>query len=168
MILQLTDSFLLAHFVEKTLDVLRHGASTLVKNGELRLVVQYAGETHALFLSTAQNIFPLFTGVPTTFTVGKVAKTGILQNALQIVFGLSLLTHIVMPVRVNDLVAQRTDAEIGSLRQEHDAILTNILWTTDESSVDWPKASKNTGNRRLTDTVGARDLSASVICLFRP
>lgn len=121
-------------------------------------MVKHASKTHSLLLATAQHILPLLASIPAALAVREVSQASFLQDALQVVLRLSLLTHIMVAVRVDDLVTEGTDAEIWPLWQEHDAVLANILGSTNQSTVDGPKSGENTGNGRLANTVGAGDL----------
>lgn len=155
---KLTDALLLASLVQQTLDITRNGACALVNDHILGFMVQYARETHPLLLATAQHIFPLLTSVPPALAVGKITQLGLLEHALEVVFRLTLLAHVLVSVRVDDLITQGADAEVGALGQEHDAVLARRLGSADETAIDGPQAGENAGDGRLADAVGAGDL----------
>lgn len=155
---KLTDSLLLACLVKQTLDIARNSASTLVNEGILRLVVQQASNSESLLLTTTKNVLPLLAGVPATFTLRQVSKTSLVEGALQVVLVLAFLAHVGLTVRVNDLIAERTDAEIGPLGKEHDAIFAVVLRSAHKTPVYGPKPGDHSRNRTLTHAVRSRDL----------
>lgn len=114
---------------------------------------------HTLLLAAAQHILPLLAGVPAALAVRQVAEAGEVEGALQVVLALALLAHVGLAVRVDDLVAEGADAEVGPLRQEHDAVLAVLLGRADEAAVGGPQAGDNARNGALADAVGPGDLS---------
>lgn len=85
-------------------------------------MVQEAGHGHALLLAAAEHVFPFLAAVPAAFARGDGAEADFVQNALQLGVAAPGVAHVHFRVRINDLVAEGADAEVGPLREEHDAI----------------------------------------------
>lgn len=121
-------------------------------------MIQKAREAHPLFLTAAEHILPLLPRVPPALAVGEVPQAGVVEHALEVVLRDALGPHVAVAVRVDDLVPQGADAEVGPLGEEHDAVLAVVLGAADEAAVDRPEAREDARNGRLADAVGAGDL----------
>jgi hypothetical protein len=92
-----------------------------------------------LFLTTGKNVFPFFPSIPTAFAIGKIAETSFFKHALEFDISTTTITHLNFSVGVKDLIAERADGEIGSLREEHDAVCSDAAGAGDETTVDGPE-----------------------------
>lgn len=73
-------------------------------------------QCHSLLLSSRQHILPLFPCIPTSFSIGQVAQSNLFQHPTQLIVPASTLAHIHLGMRVDDLISERTDAEVWPLR----------------------------------------------------
>lgn len=121
-------------------------------------MIQQPRNRQPLLLPAAQHIFPLLPRIPPALAIRQVPQAGLVQRALEVVLVLALLAHVGLAVRVDDLVAESADAEVGPLREEHDAVLAALLGAADEAAVDGPEAGDDARDGALADAVGARDL----------
>jgi hypothetical protein len=106
--------------VHGTLDIGRDGTGALVENTELGKVVEQPCNahlfnivslnprrennegTHALLLSSTQDILPLLAGVESTLTIGKVGEVDVFENVEQLGLRSSRCDIIRVRVGVDD------------------------------------------------------------------
>lgn len=79
-----------------------------------------------------------------------------LQNVHELAVGPSACLHLGIRVRINDLVAQAADRQVGLLRQEEDAALA-LDRTFEQANPGRPQLGDDASDRRLADTIGAGD-----------
>lgn len=124
-------------------------------------MVQQPRDGEPLLLAAAEHVLPLLARVPAALALGEVAEPGLVERALEVVLRLALVAHVALAVGVDDLVAQGADAEVRSLRQEHDAVLAIVLGPADQATVDGPEAGDDARDGALADAVGAGDLGGT-------
>lgn len=121
-------------------------------------MVQQPRDGEPLLLAAAEHVLPLLARVPAALALGEVAEPRLVERALEVMLRLALLAHVALAVGVDDLVAQGADAEVRSLRQEHDAVLAVVLGSADQAAVDGPEAGDDAGDGALAYAVGPGDL----------
>lgn len=81
-----------------------------------------------------------------------------LQNVHELAICSSACLHLGIRVRVDDLVAQAADRQVGLLRQEEDAALA-LDWPLEQANPGRPQLGDDASDRCLADTVGTSDES---------
>ena len=174
----LTDTLFLGPLVEQPFDVGAHRRRGFVEKGVARLLsgqsqvsssssngrangstdmVHQPRHRHPLLLAAGEHVLPLLTGIPAPLAVGQVPEPDLLEDAAQLAIAPSAVAHVHLRVRIDDLIPKRADAEVGSLRQEHDAVGADAARSAHETAVDGPQAGHDPSDGALADAVGARD-----------
>lgn len=153
----LTDALLLASLIQQPLNITRHRTSPLINKRILRLVIQQPRNSNPLLLATTQHILPLLPRIPPALAVRQVSQLSQIQRPLQIILVLALITHIHLAVWVDDLISQRTNAQVRPLGQEHDAVHAVFLGPGHKTAVDGPETRDDARDGRLACSVGAGD-----------
>ena len=148
------DSLVLHVLIEVSLDIDAHGRGALVEDSINRLVVNQTRHRHTLLLSSRKHIVPVILGVPTTFTCRQVFKLDFIENLLKLVFIDTLSSHLLLSVRVDDLISQGSLRQVRSLRYVKDLVDGGFLNAAAEYG---PKLTQDAEERRLTATVGSSD-----------
>ena len=144
----------LALAIEATLNVDGDGRGTFIETGILGLVVVDARDVHALFFTAREDVDPILGGIPASFTLEQVGKLSILQNNEKIVISDALALHIRKLIRIDDLIAESTNGEVGTLRDEHDILEGR---TRDNTLLGGPQLVQDTEHRRFAASVGTHD-----------
>ncbi|KAI3487477.1 hypothetical protein L1887_48581 [Cichorium endivia] len=140
--------------VHDLLDLERDGRGALVQDGVLGLVVEEARHGDALLVAARKSVAPLALHVPAALACDNVLDLQHAQNVQQVLVGLAARTHLLRRVWVNDLVSERAEREVGTLR---DVGELGRGWLLDRAAVHGPETTEDAEERALAASVGADD-----------
>jgi len=90
-------------------------------------VVKNARHSDTLLLAARKHVLPLLDRVPAALTVRDLGQVGGLEDLEQLGIGEALLLGVLLTVGVDDLLAERTDGQVGPLRNEKHVVVTGGL-----------------------------------------
>lgn len=148
------DPLVLHVLIEVALDVDAHGRGALVQDRVDRLVIDQARHCHTLLLTSRQHVVPVVLRLPATLTLHQVFKLDLSENRLKFLLVNAFAFHILDSVRVDNLIAQCSLWQVGSLGDVEDLINGWLLHAPTEHR---PQLAQDTEQRRFPTTVGSRD-----------
>lgn len=139
-------------------DLLRfkcHAARALIQDGIAGLMVEQPGHGDALLEAARQNIAPLGLGVPPfRVELEQVLEVEDLEDGEQVGVADALGAHGAQAVRVDDLLAQGSPREVGTLRDVKDVGKGRLV---DGAAVDGPETAEDAEEGGLAAAVRADD-----------
>ncbi len=76
----------------------------------------FASYSYALFLASRQHVKPVLYVVPATLALDQVIELNLLHEQVQVLVGYALDFHVLVSVRIDDLVSQRANRHVRFLR----------------------------------------------------
>mmetsp|Transcript_23162 Transcript_23162/g.32310 ORF Transcript_23162/g.32310 Transcript_23162/m.32310 type:complete len:218 (+) Transcript_23162:320-973(+) len=122
----------------------------LVQDCKLRFVIKQSSHGNSLFFSTRQDIFPIVSGVPASFSVNDVLEANSFEDHRKIFISNSLSSSISHAVWINNLVSKSAQRKVRSLRN-----VENIGsgWLGDSSLIHRPESSQNSEQAALSASI---------------
>lgn len=145
------DADLSAVLVHAALDVHRDGAGALVEDGELWMVIEEARHGDSLLLAPAQHVDPVLDRVQAFFTLlHERSQLHDVEEVVQVLVGLAAPLHLLVRVRINNLIAQAAQRHVWSLRNVEELASWRLH---DLATPRWPQLAEDSEETRLAATV---------------
>ena len=110
-----------------------------MRNTDLRVVVEQPRPGNLLLIPTTQRIPPLLRRVPAALALDDPLHLHLREDVKKIIIGDPSGLHVLLGVRVDDLVAKRAEAEVWSLGDEDELV---CRWLANGTAVNWPQATE--------------------------
>ena len=137
--------------VHDLFDIEGDSAGALIQDGILWLVVEQTRHGNTLLVTARERITPFTLNVPAALTLNNVADLQEIKDLQKVVVTDALSVHLSNSVRIDYLVAQRAQREVGALRDIGEVGAVRLGHAT---AVDWPETTERTEHTALTTTVG--------------
>mmetsp|Transcript_8929 Transcript_8929/g.17256 ORF Transcript_8929/g.17256 Transcript_8929/m.17256 type:complete len:214 (+) Transcript_8929:3545-4186(+) len=146
------DALLLEVFVNVSFCLDADRTRALIQDCVLRAVVQQTSQGDSLLLPSAERVIPFFFFVHASSLICEVWQVDSRKQVNQVLVIIAFLQHFSLGIRVNNLVTQCSNRQVGSLRHIEQLVHG---WLVNLAPEQWPQLTKDPEQRALSAAVGA-------------